>query len=270
MAVVLADNGLYHGLSSDTKPTAPAGYRFYETDIYDTHVSDGTHWWLVPNHNPYSPRRWGYLPWGTSLTVGLGMTSLLAASTGAGTQVFANDATNGRYVTCSTGASALNKGGYRISGANTTRRGYNGRARFRFQVPTSGDYTTARLYIGLATNGFEPTGDDAYTTNTGVLVGFISGGTHFKIIHNDGTGSTVIEDLTTPVTLDTAIHTVSIVGDEANSKYAVKWDSQAYKDITTDIPSSTNTSAPIWQNETVNAADPKAFRMYNMFCQADK
>jgi len=44
MTVSYAGNGLYVGLSTDTKPTAPVGYLFRETDVGDVHVSDGTFW----------------------------------------------------------------------------------------------------------------------------------------------------------------------------------------------------------------------------------
>jgi hypothetical protein len=44
----------YVGLSTDTKPTAPAGSRFYETDTGHLYVSDGSAWSKVRESWPLS------------------------------------------------------------------------------------------------------------------------------------------------------------------------------------------------------------------------
>lgn len=46
--VLIADSKRFIGLSSDTKPTPPAGSVFYETDTLSSYVYDGSAWALMP------------------------------------------------------------------------------------------------------------------------------------------------------------------------------------------------------------------------------
>ena len=98
MAIVYTSDGVYVGLSTDTKPVSPAGYRFFETNTGDWQVSDGTYWW-ISSLGALSNRRWGFIPVSTGLTVGVGMLTAVVSATGTGgvTSVL-TDTTNGRYI----------------------------------------------------------------------------------------------------------------------------------------------------------------------------
>ncbi|MDW0140108.1 MAG: hypothetical protein QOK66_00985 [Nitrososphaeraceae archaeon] len=262
--------GVYTGLGSDTKPTAPNGSKFYETDTHDTLVSDGTYWWLETAQNPYSPRRWGSMQWGSSATAGQGMLSTVLAATGAGTQSFATDNVNGRYFTHATGTTIATKAGFRSNIASLLTRQFNPRMKFRLMLPAAADYTLSRGYFGFTTNT-EPTGDDALNARAGFMVGWISGGSNFIVQRNDGTGATDVSGNVagSAQALDTALHTVSIVADEPNSRFSVKWDANAYVHFTTEIPAATTQMTIFWHTET-NEAAAKNFRLYNLHCESGK
>jgi hypothetical protein len=261
-------NGLRTGLSTDTKPTLGAGFRFYETDTGDTLTSDGTYWWLTAWPGVMSPRRFGSVPTSGNTTIGNGMIGTVSPATGHASNTNTFSDPNGRYNTVTSGAVSGDRGGYRYN-SNLMMRINSPRMRFRFQLPASTDYTLARLYIGMAVNQ-EMTGDDPLNAANGVLVGFISGGANFQVMRNDGTGATVLADVAASAqALDTAIHNVYIVADEANSRFSVRWDNNAYVHFTTDIPGSTNALTLIYQNET-NTAAAKVFRYYNGIIQTER
>ena len=270
MTVKYLGDNQYQGLAADTKPTIPDGWKFYETDTHDTLVSDGTYYWLETPHNPYSPRRWGSMQWGASGTVGQGMLATVVAATAAGTQSFATDNVNGRYFTHATGITAATKAGYRSNISTLVTRQFNPRMKFRLMLPATSDYALSRGYFGFTTNT-EPTGDDALNARAGFMIGWISGGTNFIVQRNDGTGATDVSGNVagSAQALDTALHTVSIVADEPNSRFSVKWDANAYVHFTTEIPAATTAMTIFWHTET-NEAAAKNFRMYNLHCESGK
>jgi hypothetical protein len=270
MAVQILESGIYSGLYTDTKPTAPSGYRFYETDTYDTLVSDGTFWWNTTSFNPHSPRRWGSMGWGASATVGVGTISGVTAATGTGSQTYSVDATNGKYLNNPSLTTIGNRGGFRINSSGLTRYDQDPRIRFKFQLPAATDHTLARLYLGFAEQA-ERTGDDPLNADQGVMVGFISGGTDFKIIRNDDVGVTLFSDPGGAAkTLDEVAHEVSIVSDSVNSRWAVKWDAGAYDFFTTEIPTGTMNVTIHFMIETNETAVAKTVRLYNMLVQTER
>ena len=272
MTVTYAGNGLYVGLSSDTKPTAPSGYRFLETDIGDMLISDGTYWWLNGSPSPFSTRRFGYFSMSASATVGAGMLGAFSTATGAGSQNFAlTDSANGRFITGITGTTTGNKGGWRIASILSARR-WNIRMRFRFKLVST---TLQRAYLGFfgtSNPPTEPTGDDPFNGANlqGFCFGCISGATNFEIISNDNADATVVTS--TGTALDTNVHTVSLVGDEDNSRFSWKLDSGSYNHISTaaSIPTSAGSLSVCFQNETNESGVAKSFQLYNAFVQSDK
>jgi hypothetical protein len=257
------------GLSTAAKPVAPQGTRFFETDTGDTLVSDGTYWWLRGVPGPFSTKRWGIMTWGAH-TIGDGMLNLTTAATGAGGQTFAADNTNGRYLLCVTGTTIGNKGGYRVSSGSMVMRQWNPRMRFRFLLNATTDHTLSRGYFGFTTN-VEPTGDDPLNARSGFMIGWISTSTNFIVIRNDVTGATDLSGnvAATAQALDTFMHTVSIVADEPNSRWSVKWDANDYVHYTTDIPVNTAAMTIFFHNETAEIS-AKNFRLFSMFTQVDK
>ena len=270
MVVKYLGGNQYQGLSTDTKPTIPDGWKFYETDTHDTLVSDGTYFWLETAQNPYSFRRWGSMQWGASGTAGQGMLSSVLAATTPGTQGFGTDNVNGRYFTHATLTTAGSKAGFRSNISTLLTRQFSPRMKFRFMVPAASDYTLSRGYFGFLTNT-EPTGDDALNARAGFMIGWISGGTNFIVLRNDGTGATDISGNVagSAQALDTALHTVSIVADEPNSRFSIKWDANAYVHFTTEIPPATTVMTIFWHMET-NEAAAKNFRLYNLHCECGK
>ena len=272
MAIVPLGDGQYVGMYADTRPTAPLGWTLREMDTGDVLVSDGTFWWLTGPPGPMSPRRWGAAPQGAATTTGIGMIPATTAATGTGTVAdVVTDATNGKYRSFPTGTVTGDNGGQRVAVNNFTARHHSPRMRFKFQLPASGDFTLSRLWIGWGNNA-EPAGDDAFNAVSACCIGLISGGTNFIILRNDGSGATNVADNVagSAQALDTSVHTVSIVADEANTRFGVKWDANAYVFVNTDIPAATTSIVPIFQNETNESGVAKTFRLWNLQIQAEK
>ena len=273
MTIVFKGNGHWIGLYTDTKVARPAGNTFFETDTGDTLVSDGTYWWLTSLPGPLSPRRWGTVPLGATGTVGVGMFHALSAATGIGTTTAVISDANGKYLNLPSGTTTGNRGGYRYNVNTAWARHHDPKFRMRFQLPAATDYTLSRLYIGFGTNQ-EMTTDDPLANINGVMVGFVSANpaTHFKILHNDGGATADYDDDVAGTTqaTDTAIHDLRIVADTTNSKFAVKWDNNAYVNVTTDIPAASTNLTLIFQNETNESGVAKTFRVYSGYVQTEK
>jgi hypothetical protein len=264
MAVTYLTDGQYIGLSTDTKPVAaPAGYYFKETDTGDTHISDGTYWWLTNYPGPLSRKRVGYIPMGASVTGGVGMFVNFTSSTGAPT-FDQSDVTNGRFMLCQTGATSGNKAGSRMVSAALTTKDWNPRMRFTFLVTNNTDH---RFWIGFTNQTTELTGEDPLSGLAGVMFGAVAADTNWKILHNDATGATVSDD--TGIARGTSIHTVNLVSDHANSRWSWSYDGGAYTHITTEIPLTGVNCTVHMMNETATAA-AKVMRIYNLSVQSDK
>jgi hypothetical protein len=263
MTVVPIMNGVLSGLSTDTKPASPVGYQFYENDKGDIHFSDGTYWWLT-SLGALSNKRIGIGPNGAAVSAGTGMFSSLTQATGHANTFNGVDSTNGRYFQAITGSTSGTKGGYRFALANFTMRIWNPRTRVRFSTISP---TISRAYIGIGTPNVEPTGDDPLNAQSGVLFGMITTNANYVIMHNDGTGATVIDD--TGVPKDTTVREIKIVADNASSRFSWSLNAGPYTHITTEIPASTTSLTFVYQNET-NEAVSKSLGLYNVFGQSDK
>ena len=102
--------------------------------------------------------------------------------------------------------------------------------RIRFKLAST---TLQRNWFGMATNA-EPTGDDAFNGTYAFVIGTISGSPNFQIMRNDASSGTVLAD--TGIAVDTNIHEVRLVGDEANTRFSWSLDGSAYTHYTTDVP----------------------------------
>jgi hypothetical protein len=269
VTVTYAFDGIYYGLSTDTKPTAPAGYRFFETDLGDWHISDGTYWWLMGMPSGLSTRKIGYLSLGGNATnTGVGMFSNITAAATAGTQFQALSSTDGRSQLCISGTTSGNKGGYRNSSVMLFTRQQNPRIRFRFKINQS---TDAAYYLGFCGSTVpELTGDTPLDNLSGVIFGVMptTSTTNWSICRNDGDATS---DMTnTGTAFDTTnIHTLSIVGDDAGSRFSWKLDSGSYNHLTTEIPAQTTQISFAFMCETrTNAA--ASFNLYTGFVQQDR
>jgi hypothetical protein len=272
MTVVNFGNGLWYGLSTDTKPSVSAGSRFFESDTGDTLLSDGTYWWLSGFPSPFSPRRIGILSPGPSMANGaIGLCSALSPATGAGgtnNSISFTDTTNGRYYLGITGTTVANRGGAR-QGSIVTTWAMNPKVRFKFKLVTNTNQNFWLGFIGGVPT--EPSGVGVLSAGSpGIMFGVNSGlATNWAIMNNGTSGSAVVTD--TGIAYDTNIHTVNLVGDSANTRFAWNIDGGAYSFVTTtaSLPTTTNglgLVAEIEAEETV----AKSFQLYEMSIQTEK
>ena len=258
-------NGQIIGLSTDTKTAYPAGYRFFEEDTGDVHVSDGTYWWLM-SIGPLSNKRLGHFPSGVT-TAGDGMMINWTAPTGAGTQSFViTDTGNGRYILIISGTTLGNKGGFRMAASGMSIREWNPRTRFRIAL---GSTTLRRDYFGFASLNADLTGDDPLNGASGFMFGYLAAtSANYLIMHNDGTGATV--NIDTGIAASTATKIVSLVYDNANSRFSYSIDGGAYSHVTTELPAAGANLTMHMTLETNESGVAKSDRIYNAFVQSDK
>jgi hypothetical protein len=266
-------NGVLVGASTDTKPTAPAGYVARETDTGDTLMSDGTYWWLVGQPSALSPRRTGFLSPGPSISNGqIGLLSALTAATGAGgtnNTISFTDTTNGRYFLGISGTTTGNRGGAR-QGNIVTTRGMSPKLVFKFKLVST---TSQNFWLGFIGGGpTELAGADPFGAGASGIVFGVSTtvATNWAIMYNDAAGATVIDN--TGIAYDTNVHTVKIVGDDANTKFMWSLDNAAYVALGTPaaIPSQTNSLGVIAEIETQDSGVAKSFQLYQMAIQTEK
>jgi hypothetical protein len=265
MTVTYTSDGVYYGLSTDTKPTAPAGYRFYETDFGDTSISDGTYWWLAGPPSALSTRKVGYLTWGNNVSNSIGHFANNTAAATAGTQFQNLNSADGRHQICISGTTTGNKGGYRSSSVMLFSRQQNPRLRFRFKINQS---TDARFYLGfVGTTAPELTGDTPLDNLHGFIFGVMptTSTTNWSLCRNDGDATSDMTD--TGVAFDTTnIHTISLVADDSNSRFSYKLDSGSYQHFTTEIPAQTTALSLVYLCETnTNAA--ASFNLYTAYAE---
>jgi hypothetical protein len=273
MTIKYRGDGLYSGLVTDTKPSAPEGFRFMETDTGDVLVSDGTYWWLTGFPAPFSKRRYGTASIsGTTTVGGTGFFNSLLAATGSAVSSPVITDINGRYTNFVSGTNLGDRTGQRYNSSVLINRQQDFKIRFRFQLPAATDYTLSRLYLGVRTNA-EPTGDDPLSGANGFMVGFTSANpaTAFKVLQNDGTGSTVAtaDVAATEQATDTNIHDFRMVADQVNTRFSLKWDNNAYVHFNTEIPDSTSAITVIFQNETNESGVAKTFRLFGCRAQTE-
>ena len=220
MTITYVADGIRSGLSTDTKPsTDPAGYMFRETDTGDISVSDGKHYWLV-SKGPSSTKKIGQFPGGVETLKGTGVLDTLTAGTGTGTLAYVMDNTNGRYLSCPTLTTILNKSGHRVASSAFTQRAFNPKLRVRFQLVET---TLARAYIGFGDNT-EPTGDTPFNSKNGFALGLLSGGTNFILARNDGDATG--DYAAVMAAANTAVHELKIA--TIGSQFDISIDGGAY------------------------------------------
>lgn len=269
MTVVYKGDGVYTGLSSDTKPSAAfTGNTFEETDTRDVLVFDGTYWW-IKTLGPFSIRKIGYFSSGSNISAGVGLFSNPQGATGAGTQVQAIDSTNGRYQQMATGATIGNKGGYRINAVFLFQRSWNPRMRFRFRLES---VSNVRYYFGFFGGAglTELSGDSPLDNRDGFTFGIIpsTSTANYSIASNNAAATTTVTD--TGIANDTtSLHTIALVADNTNSRFSYSYDGGAYTHVTTNIPAATTQLSWAFSAETSDAVG-KVFRLYNGFMQSDK
>jgi hypothetical protein len=109
-----------------------------------------------------------------------------------------------------------------------------------FQLDEGGDNTGSRTWIGFTGDLSKSAASDSYLDNDiGICLSKSSSDTNFKITSNDGDST---QDSTASVlATDSLAHTVRIYATEASSKWSYSIDGAAAVDVTTEIPTTTDT-----------------------------
>jgi len=114
---------------------------------------------------------------------------------------------------------------------NCLRREHNFDITIKFRVPATAD---RRFWTGFFTD--DPDNDDnPIAEHIALRLSTGASNVNFVISHADG----VTQAETQLAVADTAIHTIRIVADEANSKFQYSFDGAPLADLTTNIPAST-------------------------------
>jgi hypothetical protein len=232
MALVYKKANYLTCLSTDTKPTTlPTNFISYETDTNLRFIWNGTSWRMI---DPFvcDIKRYGAHALDSSTAEGF------LGSTNSGSITTSVDTTLKRkYQRFATTAASGTTAGYRAA-ATIHNRSMNTKMYVEFRLNTTANQ---RLYIGFDSTTTAETGDDPLNATSGWYFGFISTDTLFKILSNDGTGATVSTAVTAVTTIDTTMHKLWIVADDANSQFGISIDGNAYQYISTaaSIPAAT-------------------------------
>ena len=112
-----------------------------------------------------------------------------------------------------------------------TNRNQTPRLKFKFKL---GQTTNTRGVLGLAASvTSDLTGNDPLNTLAGFGIGWIDTDTQFKVLHNDSSGVSVFDALTTPVNIDLLVHTVEITS--STTKHTLSFDNSVPQEFTTNV-----------------------------------
>lgn len=279
------------GLSSDTKPTTvPTNAVFFETDTGKSYQFTGGIWVIIGqcwdkdltetitnktidfSQNtiigaPGRPetRKWSAMYF-VSATATTGFIPALTSATGQGSASGSVDATYGRKIQFTTGTTSGNNAGSQNS-SGITCRAMNPHIKLKFSLGQTDNLF--RFYFGWKdTTVTDPSGDDPLNAKSGFMVGVVTtNNTYFVVMSNDGSGATTITPTTK--TLDTAIHTLEIIADEANSRWGYAFDEEAYTYITSNIPAASTNLGIGFECQTATTA-AKNFQAYWFWHEQDQ
>jgi hypothetical protein len=228
-------------------------------------LSKGTNYELVATTHWQSklasllfPMKWGQLM-PISSTEADNKTGIVKGTTLSGTLGIGSfDNSHGKSNTFTSGAVGGNQAGLR-TGATYTQRGFNPTFAIKWKLDEAG--ANIRFYAGWTTSGSAiANSDDPLNAAVGFGIAILTTQTNYRIIYNDGAGSTVSTD--TGIAKDTLVHTFLAWGDENGQLFWWSLDDSTPASISTDIPASTNGLASQFTATAVNA-DAKVLDVYN-------
>lgn len=206
-------------------------------------------------------RKWGLYTGGGGTATGLNLLNGLAVVTSgpsvAFTPVAYADKSRALRWT-QTAAASGSKSGMKTSTAQTYR-GWNPRLKCRFRLNAN---SVSLFKFGFnSTGGDFTTGDDPFNATYGIAFGKITNATNsnWVMMSNDGTGATVLTNVGASfaaVAADNNIHTIEIIGDDANSKWKFSFDEGAYQDISSDVPTQQQVLGFCFQLESTDTSNP--------------
>jgi hypothetical protein len=213
------------------------GSKLLNGTITGTKLSDGIITLLKLNSNvlrAFNPRLINKTPFGFgggTSTSGYGLFNGSLTSVG----TYSHDVlTSGASAKWTTGAVSGNQSGFRTN-INLAELNHDFTLRGRFKLSGT---TSIKGFIGFVNdNSAFRAGTDSLNAKSGIGLSWdTSVDSNFKIAHNDGTGATVRDDLSTTTALNTSYHTFEIIADDANTRFQFLFDVLTASNISTDIP----------------------------------
>jgi hypothetical protein len=263
MALLYKAGNLITGLSSDTKPTTnlPVGYAFLETDTLLRYHWDGALWRVIAATASTVGKKYSTYHGYAGNTDGF--LALLCTNDGAQGRTTAE--ADGLAVNWLATATTGSKAGFHCtSGAATTYRSWNPRIKVRQKISATANTV---YYVGWSSTNAALTGDNPLDNLSGFVFGKRTADTNWFIIKNDGDATQDVVD--TGVAVSTAIHTVELVCDNANSKIGWSVNGAAFTYETTEIPAATT---GLWYVATCETEEnvAKTLSMYYFIAIQDK
>ena len=207
---------------------------------------------------------------GTPATNGDGMLNgrLTAIAVGTGTNAAGGVDSTGNYRTFDTGATINSISGIFSNALSMTRVMH---AYFKTAIYLN-SVSNVRVFAGLVNSNAAPaSAADPLNALEGVGLWLDSGvSADWKIMHNDATGASTVDALTTPVTAATStLYPIEIYVDKSDSEFRVKFNEDNYKTFTTNIPASTTGLAfRVYMENTTGAS--RTFRCFYAIIRNDK
>lgn len=197
-----------------------------------------------PSYLP-SYRKWGCYQ-GVSTSRGDGVWSFDIGVVGTASAPTPADS-DGRHIRWTTGAASGDNAGIMMVGH--VKRAWNAKMRVKFRI----ENTDCRVFLGFRGNaGVHPSTDDPCNVDPGFFFGKTAAGTSWAVLHNDGTGATVVDNLSGNPAPNTSIHVVDFWTD--SSGYGLRLDGGVDNYFTTEVPLATHMMTPCFQIETSTTA----------------
>jgi hypothetical protein len=257
MTIVNTGNGIYAGLSTDTKAITgiPNGSRFIETDTGNTFTWNGIIWFphLLDTGKSVGAR----IGFGAASTGnGIGMFQTTVQGGGAATASSNTTSADGNCVTHTTGtANTKARAGWWSNALCQVMRKFNPLYMIRFRLGQAQTSNQGIFYVGLQSLNAQPTTatsvlDTYLDTKIGVLFGFRSSDSVFKILSNNAQTLATYTTAGTPNSsaTDTTVHTLIIQITDSPAQINWWYDGTAMTsitDTTNSVPPQTTVLYPI-------------------------
>jgi hypothetical protein len=191
--------------------------------------------------------------WATAQGIGIvgdGLLGTVANCTETGTAADTAVYADGHYRRYTSGATSGDNAGYRFHTTAIVFRGWLPYYETKFRVNQTANL---RFWCGLQSGNTEPTGDNAFGTagTSAVGVGYRATDSNFLLFRNNGSATMTYSDVFA-IAKDTAIHTMRLFGDDANSRWTIYLD-DARIDTSSNIPAQTTGLFPFMHVETTEA-----------------
>ena len=212
------------------------------------------------------PYKWGQFIPVSATASGVG---LLAAATLVGTETYTYDTTDSSSaISSASGTVNANNAGIHTVAAN--RNVYRGdQNAYAYVKWEASEVTTNRIFLGFSSSAtlLPNNADTILSTLHGAGLCIRTTDTVYQFCHNDGTGATVFDSLTT--TEDTDVHTFEVFSYDEGATWCGVLDGGTPVCATTDIPTTTQRMNFQATSETAGTSGT-TFIYYNVYTRSDK